>query len=164
MLQRNTQSSKPLSSMMDTFFLGKAAGHGLFEDRFAQIKRRFELRFEGFYESDNVFMLNEEIDYDDGAREERSWRIGMTPELDHNLNRVSIECDDLVGAATGTVSETEMRLKYIYRLKLQGNRVVNVRMLDRMYLQPDGSVINRATMRKYGIYLGDLAVILTKQA
>lgn len=162
MLQRTKNPSKPVSSLMDTFFLGRASGHGLFEDRLAQVKRRFEIRFEGFHESNDVFMLNEEIDYDDGAQEERAWRIRMTPDETQASNRVSIECDDLVGLATGTVSATEMRLNYLYRLKLQGNRVVKVRMLDRMYLQADGSVINRATMRKFGIYLGDLVVVLNK--
>ena len=71
--------------------------------------------------------------------------------------------DDVIGSAKGIVSGNTLNWKYDMRLKVGGSRV-KVHFDDWMLLQPNGVLINKATVSKLGLDIGRVTIAFTKKA
>lgn len=141
---------------LEKFFVGRTRASGLFVDRFGKLRRQFQLTAEGRLE-DGTLVLDEHFTYGDGAAETRTWRI--RPRGGHEYDA---RTDDLVGPASGAAYGNVVHLSYKIRLDL-GGRKLPVRFDDWMFLQPDGVLINRANVSKYGILLGQVNCIFWRE-
>ena len=70
--------------------------------------------------------------------------------------------EDVVGEATGKSSGNAFSWQYILNLPV-GNKTYNVKFDDWMFLQPDGVLLNRAKMSKFGFALGEVFITFKKQ-
>ena len=139
------------------FLLGRTRAWGIFEDRFGHLRRRFDVEMEGRWEGD-AFLLAERFVYDTGETEARTWRLKRdTP------GRFTATCADCVGEARGVSSADTIRMSYTFRLKL-ATRTLTVHLDDRIYRLGDGIAMNRATMRKWGIRIGELSLFFRRDA
>ena len=68
---------------------------------------------------------------------------------------------DVVGDAHGVASGNELIWSYVMDLRM-GNRVLRVSFSDRMLLQADGVLLNRAKVRKFGLELGSVSLFFKK--
>ena len=134
---------------------GHTRARGLFEDRFGRLRRRFEVEMHGAWKG-GLFVLDESLRYDDGTLETRTWMVTPTAG-----GRFTATCPDCLGLAHGTCSEGMVRTLYRFRLQLQ-SRVVIVDFDDRLYRIDDDFAVNRATMRKWGIRLGELTLFFER--
>lgn len=141
---------------LTTFLDGRSLAWGIFEDRFGKLRRRFKVELLGRWH-DDLFELEEQFTYDDGTRETRVWRV--TP---MGAGRFSATCPDCVGAAHGTCDADSIRMSYRFRLKLDARRI-DVDFEDRIYRVGDGVAFNRATMRKWGIRLGEVSLFFRRE-
>jgi Protein of unknown function (DUF3833) len=105
---------------------------------------------------DGVFLLDEQFVYDTGETEHRIWRI--VPGSEH---RFSATCGDCVGTARGTCSTDSVEMSYRFRLKL-ADRILIVDFDDRVYRMTDATAVNRATMSKWGVKLGELSLFFQR--
>jgi len=137
---------------VDEFFAGRTRGSGLFTDRFGRLRRQFRIDAEGVADGDGL-TLSEHIAYADGPSEERVWRIRPT-----GPDGYAAETRDLVGLASGVARGCVFNLSYRLNLAL-GPRRLTVRFDDWMYLQPDGLLINRAAVSKFGLLLGQITCV-----
>lgn len=137
------------------FLEGETIAYGLFEDRFGNLKKRFDVRFFGEWRGQD-FVLEEDFRYDDGVTEERVWILQRS-----DGTAFTGTCDDSRSGATGTVAGVSSRMGYTFELAVNGKRIT-VSMDDRMHAMTDDIVLNRATMRKWGIRLGEIAIVLMK--
>ena len=69
--------------------------------------------------------------------------------------------DDVIGSAKGIVSGNTLNWKYDMRLKV-GSKV-KVHFDDWMFLQPNGVLINKATVSKLGLDIGRVTIAFTKK-
>lgn len=138
------------------FLHGRTTAWGIFEDRFGRIQRRFSVEMNGRWKGD-VFYLDETFVYDTGDTESRIWQV--TPLSD---GRFSATCDDCIGTASGYCDTSSIRMGYKFRLKFDSRSVV-VDFEDRIYRMSDDTAVNRATMRKWGIKLGELSLFFRNQ-
>ncbi|MFN3746950.1 MAG: DUF3833 family protein [Hyphomicrobiaceae bacterium] len=138
------------------FLRGRTLAWGIVEDRFGTLRRRFNVEMNGYWEGGS-FLLDEQFVYDTGERERRQWRI--TP-LDHG--RFSATCDDCIGHAEGECLEDAIRMSYCFRMQV-GERTITVRIADRLYRMGDDLAINRATIRKWGVKLGELSIFFRRE-
>ena len=134
------------------YFAGRLDAYGVFVDRFGTIQRQFEVVVEG-KRTDAGFSLDEYFLYDDGTREERRWDV-TTLGNGHFEGR----CKDVIGVARGVCKANMLSWKYRFRLEMFGRRVA-VTFDDVMVLQAGGVLVNRATVSKAGLMLGE--VLLT---
>ena len=127
----------------------------MFEDRFGRLRRRFTVDMEGRWEA-GVFHLDERFAYDDGRLETRTWLV--TPARD---GAFTATCDDCIGEARGRCTADAIEMAYSFRLRLPSRTLV-VDFDDRIYRMGAHTAVNRATMRKWGIRLGELSLFFAR--
>jgi hypothetical protein len=140
-----------------TFFNGKVTAHGMFQNRSGQVVRRFTVEMEGRWEG-NQGILDEHFSYSDGKKERRIWRLTK-----HADGRYSGTADDVVGTAQGQTSGNAFQWAYTLKLPVDGS-VYEMQFDDWMYLLDDRVMLNRATMSKFGVRLGEVTLSFQKQS
>lgn len=134
---------------LEEFFSGRSRCWGLFEDRFGQLRRQFVIDLEGRWDGDRL-SLTEEYRYDDGEAGRRVWSIRPV-----GPDGYEGTADDVVGVARGRVVGNRFRWCYAMDIKV-GQGSWRVRFDDRLILQPDGVLLNRAHMSRWGVRLGSV--------
>ncbi|MBX2884739.1 MAG: DUF3833 domain-containing protein [Granulosicoccus sp.] len=130
------------------YFAGHTKASGWFTDRFGNIKRHFCGDFFGSFEGD-VFVLDETLYYLDGMIEKRQWRVSINPD-----GQFKAQSDSLVGDATGEIVGNTLRLDYVMRVAVAGDKEWVLSMNDWMIYQPDGSLHNQTYVSKWGFRIG----------
>ncbi len=138
------------------YFEGKTLAWGMFQGRDGALKRRFRVDIAGRIEGDRL-TLTEDFVYDDGETQQRIWRIRRI-----DGGRYVGTADDVVGEAKGESAGSAFHWRYVLRLPY-GEGTVDVSFDDWMFLQQDGVLLNRATMKKFGLTLGQVTLAFIKQ-
>ena len=68
----------------------------------------------------------------------------------------------MVGEATGRQMGNAFQWRYTLALPVEG-RVIEVQMDDWMYLMSERVLLNKASMRKFGVQLGEVTLSFTKR-
>ena len=142
---------------LDRYFNGRILAHGIFQDRSGQVVRRFTVDLEGRWEG-NQGVLDEHFTYSDGSRDRRIWRLTK-----HADGRYTGTADDVVGTASGQTVGNAFYWTYTLRLPVDG-KVYEVRFDDWMYLVDGRVMLNRATMSKFGVRLGEVTLSFQREA
>ena len=138
------------------FFNGDLRGWGLIQDRKGRVIKRFDFDMVGTWDGDQG-VLDEEFVYYDGEKQYRSWRLE-----DLGNGKYRGEADDVIGSAKIAQSGSALNLKYELVVPI-GNSDYRFKFDDWMWHMIDGVVINRAVMRKFGIRVAELTVVMQKQ-
>ncbi len=104
----------------------------------------------------NRGLLEEDFIYSDGTKQRRVWQI---EEIGPGQYRGKAE--DVIGEAIGEASGNALRWRYTLALPIEG-RIWHVQFDDWMFLINDQVMINRATMSKFGIELGEVTLSFHK--
>ena len=149
-------SEKPVLDLAQ-YFNGTIDAHGIFQDRSGQIVKRFTVVMDCSWKG-NEGVLDEAFTYSDGTTQRRIWRLTK-----HADGRYTGTADDVVGTANGQTRGNAFRWNYTLALPVDG-KVYNVDLDDWMYLIDDRVMLNRATMSKFGVRLGEITLSFTKRA
>ena len=141
---------------IEDYFQGDTWAWGIFEDRFGNLKRSFKVNMRGSLVN-NQLILDEDFIYDDGSLDKRIWKIAILDD-----NHYSGTAEGVAGSAEGKRSGNAFNWQYEMDLTI-GGRQWRVKFDDWLFLQADGIVINRATVSKWGITLGTLTFVFSKQ-
>jgi hypothetical protein len=134
---------------------GPLTASGVFFDYAGRASLRFVVDMEGSWEGDTG-KLAERFRYSDGRTDERIWTIRFQ-DADH----FTATAHDVVGEARGSQGGNAAMMEYRLRIPRDGSEIV-VAMEDWLYLQEDGTLINRTKMRKFGLTVGELVVAFRK--
>jgi hypothetical protein len=129
---------------------------GTFADRSGKVVRRFTVAIDCSWNGDDG-VLDEAFSYSDGTRQRRVWRIHKGPG-----GVYTGRADDVVGEAQGQASGNALRWNYTLALPVDG-RVWHVEMDDWMFLMDDEVLVNRTTMSKFGITLGQVTLFFSRK-
>jgi hypothetical protein len=159
MAEDRATASKPEASLFELteFLEGHTRAWGVFEDRFGRVRRRLTVDMHGRWQ-DGTFVLDERFAYDGDAVETRTWRV-----VGLGAGRFRATCADCVGEAIGECDRESVRMSYRFRLNLEGREIV-VTFDDRLYRVDDRIAVNRATMSKWGVKLGELSLFFHRMA
>ena len=141
---------------LERYFTGRVLAHGVFQKRNGAVARRFTVVMDCHWEG-NQGVLDEAFTYSDGTTERRIWRLTK-----HADSRYTGRADDVVGEAQGQTSGNAFRWNYTLRLPVDGKEY-EVQFDDWMFLVDDRVLLNRATMSKFGVTLGEVLLSFTKQ-
>ncbi|MFN7856389.1 MAG: DUF3833 domain-containing protein [Acidovorax sp.] len=149
-------SEKPVLDLA-TYFNGIVDAWGIFQDRSGQIVKRFTVVMDCQWKG-NEGVLDEAFTYSDGTTQRRIWRLTR-----HADGRYTGMADDVVGTANGQTRGNAFRWTYTLALPVDG-KTYHVDLDDWMYLIDDRVMLNRATMSKFGVQLGEITLSFTKRA
>ena len=141
--------------LIEDYFNGRTQAWGIFEDRFGTLRRQFVVDIEGTWDGREL-VLREDFVFSDGELDQRTWRI--TKVDDH---RYEGRADDVVGVAEGESRGNALNWSYTIDLRL-GDDTMRVRFDDWMFLQPDGVLMNRARVSKWGFEIGQVTLMFMK--
>ena len=102
-------------------------------------------------------VLDEDFTYSDGTKQKRIWRLKKLPD-----GRYTGRADDVVGEAQGQIRGNTFYWTYTLNLPVDG-RNIEVQFDDWMYLMTDKVMLNKATMSKFGVRLGEVTLSFTKR-
>jgi hypothetical protein len=139
------------------YFNGVIDAHCMFQDRSGKIVKRFTVVMNCQW-TGNQGVLDEAFTYSDGSTERRIWRL--TREAD---GRYTGTAGDVIGQAVGQVRGNAFRWNYTLALPVDGT-VYHVDLDDWMYLMDERVMLNRATMSKFGVRLGEITLSFTRRA
>lgn len=142
--------------LLEEYFKGQTTAWGLFEDRFGKVRRQFVVDITGTLEGDTL-VLDERFKYADGETDRRVWRIRKLDE-----HRYEGRADDIIGTAQGESRGNALNWSYDMDLKI-GDSTLRVHFDDWMFLQPGGVLLNRATVSKWGLTIGEVTLAFAKQ-
>ncbi len=135
--------------------VGKTRVWGIFQDRFGAVRRQFTADVIGDFDG-KILTLDETFQYADGETDKRIWEITVLEN-----GRYEGRANDVIGVATGEVVGQALHLSYDVEIEI-GGRPWQVHFDDWLLLQPDGVVINRAEVTKFGIKIGELSAFFRK--
>ncbi len=141
--------------VLEEYFEGRTKAWGIFEDRFGNLRREFVVDIIGTWDGKQL-TLEEDFVYADGETDRRVWRIEKIAD-----GRYTGRADDVIGEANGRIEGKALNWTYDLMLNIQG-RDVKVRFDDWMFLQPDGVLVNRARVSKFGIELGEVTLFFQR--
>ena len=130
------------------FFAGHTHSWGIVETADGEPSEKFETDAVGTIDADGVLHWPQRLTFDDGKVQERNWVFRQVGE--HSYEGTA---NDVAGTAEAEAYGNVFHLKF--RLELSpGNSLKNVSMEEWMYLEDDGSVVNRVIVSKLGLTAG----------
>lgn len=137
------------------YFAGTTRGWGMVQDYSGEVQRQFTVDIKGSYE-DGILTLDESFLFSNGETDQRVWEF------------VRIDTHRWVGTASDVEGQVEARqyghafhMRYPLEIAID-DRMITFTMNDWMYLQPDGRLINRTDMQKFGFTLGEITLVFER--
>jgi hypothetical protein len=141
---------------LQEYFNGTLDAYGVFTDRSGTVVKRFTVVMRCSWQGDEG-VLDEDFLYSDGTRQKRIWRLTKLAD-----GRYTGRADDVMGEAQGESRGNTFHWTYTLSLPVDG-RVFDVQFDDWMYRMTDTVMLNKATMRKFGVRLGEVTLSFTKR-
>ncbi|MDK2124729.1 DUF3833 domain-containing protein [Parachitinimonas caeni] len=139
------------------YFEGKTTAWGMFQQRDGEVVKRFRVDLEGRFDGQKL-VLREDFHYSDGSTQQRIWTLQRQAD-----GRWRGTAADVVGEAIGEMAGNALNWRYRLRLPVDGT-VYEVDFDDWMYLIDEQTLVNRASLRKFGIELGQVTLFFRRPA
>lgn len=138
------------------YFNGTVDAYGIFTDRSGTVVKRFTVRIDCTWQGDEG-TLDEHFSYSDGSTQQRIWHLTRGSD-----GRFTGRAADVLGEAVGESRGNALHWSYTMLLPVDG-RTVEVQFDDWMYRMNDKVLLNKATMRKFGVTLGEVTLSFFKR-
>jgi hypothetical protein len=139
------------------FFSQPVKAWGMFQKRSGEVAKRFEVNIDSRREG-NDLILDERFLYSDGTRQRRIWTL--TPD---GPNRWRGRAGDVVGEARGELAGNTLHWRYRLNLAVDDS-TYEMSMDDWMYLMDEDTLINRTSMSKFGVEVGQVTLFFRRQS
>lgn len=137
------------------YFDGRTQAWGMVQDYSGEVQRRFTVAIDGRLKGDTL-TLDEHFTYADGEPDRRVWTFERQDDTTW-LGRAN----DVEGPVEARQVGHVFHMRYPLAVTL-GGRDITFTMDDWMYLQPDGRLINRTAMQKFGVTLAEITIVFTR--
>lgn len=144
-----SRSQKPL--VLEDFFSGPVVAEGAFLNLWLRSRRGIKVDIAPSWDG-RVLILDERFVYSNGEMEHRVWKLERTEPGIFSGTR-----GDIVGTARIWTVGNAVHLKYV--LLLLG---IGFSFDETMILCDDGSVLGRASVRKWGLPIGRVELVMRR--
>jgi hypothetical protein len=138
------------------FFSGQTKGWGIVQDRKGILTRQFTVDIDGRVGSDGSLTLDEFFNWSDGEKSRRTWIINKTGEHQFTGN-----AGDVHGSAEGAVFGNVLNWRYYLDIEVDGTSWT-IKFDDWMFLVDEEILINKASMHKFGLKVGEVTIVFMK--
>ncbi|MEQ6888114.1 DUF3833 domain-containing protein [Halomonas sp. CS7] len=139
------------------YFDGQTRAWGMVQDYSGEVQRRFTVVIDGSLEGDTL-TLDEHFTYQDGETDRRVW----TFERQDDATWLG-QANDVEGPVEARQAGHAFNMRYRLPVEVSG-RELTFTLDDWMYLQPDGRLINRTAMSKFGVRLAEITIVFDRSA
>jgi hypothetical protein len=129
---------------LESAFVGRAVGAGVFRISLTGGTRRFQARLDGRLDGDRLTVV-EDFFYDDGEENRLTWIFDRA-----GPGRWTGRREDTVGVAQVVETGRDIRLSYLADFR-SGADVTRLGFEDVIYFGADGRVINDAIVTRWGL-------------
>ena len=151
-----TQYAKAEPSLdLVQYFVGKTEAWGMFQKRGGEVVKRFHVEITGTQEQDKL-TLDERFRYDDGTTQQRVWTL-----LRQSDGSWRGTAGDVLGEAVGRIAGNAFNLRYTLLLPVDGS-TYEMQMDDWMFLLDRQTIVNRTSMSKFGVEVGQVTLFFRK--
>jgi hypothetical protein len=141
---------------LQQYFNGTLDAYGVFTDRSGTVVKRFSVVMVCQWQGDEG-TLDEDFSYSDGSKQKRVWHLKKLPD-----GRYTGTAGDVLGTAQGQTSGNTFHWNYTLNLPVDG-KTYEMQFDDWMYLMNERVMLNKASMRKFGIGLGEVTLSFYKR-
>lgn len=138
------------------YFNGTTDAWGMFQKRSGEVVKRFHVEVTGVTDQ-NTLTLDERFRYHDGGSERRVWKLQRNGD-----KRWRGTAGDVKGEAVGEAAGNALHWQYTLLLPVDGT-TYEMQMDDWMFLMDDCTMINRTSMRKFGVEVGQVTLMFRKR-
>ena len=138
------------------YFAGSTRAWGIVQDYSGEVQRQFTVDIVGDYDGDTL-TLDESFVFANGDTDRRVWTFERV-----DAHRWTGRASDVEGKVEARQYGNAFHMRYPLDIEVSG-RMLSFTMDDWMYLQPDGRLINRTAMRKFGITLGEITLVFEQR-
>ena len=149
------KGSKPDIDIKE-YFNGPIKAWGIVQDWRGRVVRKFDVDMVGTWEGD-VGTLEEEFRYYDGETQQRTWVIKKLSD-----NQYEGTAGDILDKAKGKSEGNAVNWHYSMDLPV-GDTTYRLKFDDWMWQLNDGVLINRSYLKKFGITVAELTIVMQKQ-
>jgi hypothetical protein len=153
----NDESLSTRDFNLEEYFAGNSVAYGQFQDRFGKVRQRFVVDLEGEWDG-TTLTLTEDFTYDDGRTEQRIWKLKKTGDDTWEGTAAGVQ-----GLAKGEENGDTFNWAYTIDLPLANGKTQRVSFDDWMWLLPDGRVLNKAYMSRFGVTLGEVTIFFEQR-
>ncbi|BDX08520.1 DUF3833 domain-containing protein [Planctobacterium marinum] len=140
---------------LKTFFDGKLKVYGMVQDFSGKVTRRFTADIDASWDGETG-TLDELFYFDDGEQQTRIWTLNHLGNGEYNGT-----AGDVVGVAKGKTVGSVFRWQYELTIPYDGD-TLNVKLDDWLYLITEDRLINRTSINKFGLEVGEITLIIEK--
>ena len=141
---------------LQQYFNGTLDAYGVFTDRSGAVVKRFSVVMVCEWQG-NEGTLDESFTYSDGSKQKRVWHLTKLAD-----GRYVGTAGDVLGQALGQTRGNAFHWNYTLNLPVDGVSY-EMQFDDWMYLMSDKVMLNKASMRKFGIQLGEVTLSFYKR-
>lgn len=138
-----------------SYYTGPLKAWGIIQARNGRVLQRIDMDMMGSWQGDQG-QLYEIIRYQDGSSEERTWAIRYWDNGNYEGETVNV-----VGKAVGQSCGNAARTQYKMKIPV-GKAHIICDLDDWMFAIDEKTVVNRITMRKFGIKLAEISIFIQK--
>lgn len=149
------QQAEPKLDLVQ-YFVGKTDAWGMFQKRGGEVVKRFHVEITGTYQN-GALVLDEQFTYSDGTKQQRIWTLKQAPDGSWRGT-----ADDVIGEAIGKIAGNALNWRYTLLLPVDGT-TYEVFFDDWMFLMDKNTLLNRASMTKFGFELGQVTLFFKKR-
>lgn len=146
--------SPPLN--IDEYFNGPVKAWGMIQNMFGTVDNRFHGEMAGEWDGDTG-TLNERFEYSNGDVQTRVWTLRKGKD-----GFFEGEAADIDGKAAGCIHGNSALWRYVMMLPVGKGKTVKVKFTDWLFLMEDGVIINRIKLKKFGIKIAELTIMMQK--
>ena len=148
------KNTKPIIKI-EEYFQGKVKAWGMLQGRSGEIKRQFVADMKGKFDGQNL-ILDETFVWNDGEKQKRRWTIKKLED-----NRYEGTAPEVVGIAKGVSFGSAFKFEYKLLVPYKYKKI-KIKLDDWIFKQDEKIAINKATLTKFGIKVGELTVLFVK--
>lgn len=149
------QDTAPVVDIKE-YFNGPIKAWGIVQDWRGRVVRRFDVEMVGEWDGD-IGTLTEHFEYYDGEKQVRVWTIKKMPDGTYEGT-----ASDIIDKAEGNLKGSAVRWNYVMDLPV-GDTTYKIRFDDWMWLMNNDVLINRSYLKKFGLTVSELTIVMQKQ-
>ena len=138
------------------YFQGNLTAEGMLQNWQGKQTRRFSVTMTGNWPNAETGTLHEEFVFDDGEKQSRDWTFKML-----DAHHFTGTAHDVVGVAKGEQYGNTIHMDYVLAVPVNG-KIMNIAIDDWLYAINDHIVINKSTLKKFGLNVGQLTIAFNK--
>ncbi|WP_241505950.1 DUF3833 domain-containing protein [Parahaliea mediterranea] len=146
---------------LEQFFDGPLTAHGVVKNWRGDVIRTFNADIKAYWR-EGVGTLEEDFVFDDGEAQRRVWTLTPDGHDASGHQRYIGTAGDVVGDSQARLAGNALFMEYVLRIPYNQS-TLDLTIDDRMYLVSPSVIVNESTMKKFGLTVGRILLVIERR-